>query len=391
MSVYIANKILKKQPIEKQTPARLRNIIGMIASGVGILANAFIGLSKLIIGLIFDSISVASDGLNNISDTASSTVSLVSFKIADKPADKKHPFGHARVEYLSAMIISFIIIAIGIELIRTSISKIIENSVSTFSYITIGVLSFSILIKILLFAYNYSMYKKIKSDTLKGVAIDCINDCITSVTILACTLITKYTGFNLDGYVGIGVALLIIFQGVKLMTSTFNPLLGEKPDAKMVDEIAKQIKAYNGVLGIHDMIIHNYGPNKYFVSVHVEVDSTQDVMASHEMIDKIERELSSNTLQLLIHMDPINIGDEKVNEYKKIVACIIEKIDTRLTFHDFRMVIGPNQKNLIFDVVVPAEYKTNKDTLTNLISDKIKQIDKSCNVVINIDQNYTEC
>lgn len=391
MSIFIADKIIKKQSEEKQTPARFRNLVGVIASIVGIISNCIIGVAKLVIGLIFSSISVASDGLNNISDTASSTVSLISFKIADKPADKKHPFGHARVEYLSAMIISFIIIVLGGGLIKSSIEKIINNDSSTFSYITIGILVFSILVKIILFFYNYRMYKKINSATLKGVAIDCVSDCATSSAILISTIVSFYTGINLDGYFGILVAILIIVQGIKLMFSTFTPLLGEKADPQMVNEIAKSIQSYEGVLGLHDMIIHNYGPNKYFVSVHVEVDCKVNIMQSHELIDKIERELTTDTTQILIHMDPINKDDEESNKYKSLISSLAKQIDNAITIHDFRMVCGPNVKNLIFDIVLPIDFKQSDEKTIETLKEMLKEKDNSCNLVINVDRNYTEC
>mgnify|MGYP001041591944 CR=1 FL=1 len=391
MSVIIAKQIIKKQPIEKQTEAKFRNLIGVIASIVGIIANCFIGVAKLVVGLIFSSISVASDGLNNISDTASSAVSLISFKIADKPADKKHPFGHARAEYLAAMIISFIIIMLGIELVKSSIEKIIENTASTFSFITIGILIFSIAVKIILFAYNFAMFKKIKSSTLKGVAIDCINDCLVSSVILISTLISHYLKVNLDGYFGIIVALIIIIQGIKLMISTFNPLLGEKADKQMVIDIAKAIQNYDGVLGLHDMIVHNYGPNRYFVSVHVEVDCKQDMLKSHELIDTIERELTTETTQLLIHMDPINKDDEESNKYKQMIASTAKQIDEKITIHDFRMVKGVNNNNLIFDIVLPMEFKLSDADIIEKLKDLVKEQDTTCNLVINVDRNYTEC
>ena len=390
MSVIIAKQIIKKQPIEKQTEAKFRNLIGVIASIVGIIANCFIGVAKLVVGLIFSSISVASDGLNNISDTASSAVSLISFKIADKPADKKHPFGHARAEYLAAMIISFIIIMLGIELVKSSIEKIIENTASTFSFITIGILIFSIAVKIILFAYNFAMFKKIKSSTLKGVAIDCINDCLVSSVILISTLISHYLKVNLDGYFGIIVALIIIIQGIKLMISTFNPLLGEKADKQMVIDIAKAIQNYDGVLGLHDMIVHNYGPNRYFVSVHVEVDCKQDMLKSHELIDTIERELTTETTQLLIHMDPINKDDEESNKYKQMIASTAKQIDEKITIHDFRMVKGVNNNNLIFDIVLPMEFKLSDADIIEKLKDLVKEQDTTCNLVINVDRNYTE-
>lgn len=391
MSVYIAKKIIKKQPEDKQTESRLRNLIGAVASFVGIIANCIVGVAKLVAGLIFHSISVASDGLNNISDTASSAVSMISFKIADKPADKKHPFGHARAEYLAAMIISFLIIMLGIELVKSSIEKIIQNTAQEFSYITIGILVFSIVVKIGLFIYNYRMFKKINSATLKGVAIDCVSDCIVSGVILISTIISHYTKVNLDGYFGIIVALLIIVQGIKLMISTFNPLLGEKADKQMVNDIANSIMSYDGILGIHDMIIHNYGPNRYFVSVHAEVDCKQDMLISHELIDKIERELTTPTTQLLIHMDPINKDDEQSNKYKAMIVELAKSINPTATIHDFRMVQGTDSNNLIFDIVLPLDCKLHDDEVKEILQNLAKEKDSTCNLVVNIDRNYVEC
>lgn len=390
MSVFIAQKIIKKQPKEKQTDARLRNLIGVVASFVGIIANCIIGLSKLIVGLLFHSISVASDGLNNISDTASSAVSMISFKIADKPADKKHPFGHARAEYLAAMIISFLIIMLGIQLVKSSVEKIIENTAQEFSYITIGILVFSIVVKIGLFVYNFKMYKKINSATLKGVAIDCVSDCVVSSVILISTIVSHFVKINLDGYFGVIVALLIIIQGVKLMISTFNPLLGEKADKAMVQDIANSIMSYQGILGIHDMIIHNYGPNRFFVSVHAEVDCNQDMLVSHELIDKIERELTTPTTQILIHMDPINKDDEEANKYRCIVAELAKSIDQSATIHDFRMVKGTDSNNLIFDIVLPMECKLSDENVKEQLQNLIREKDQTCNLVVNIDRNYVE-
>lgn len=391
MSVYIAKKILNKKSKEQQTESRLRNLIGVIASFVGIIANCIVGVAKLVVGLVFHSISVASDGLNNISDTASSAVSMISFKIADKPADKKHPFGHARAEYLAAMIISFLIIMLGIELVKSSIQKIIANTSGEFSYITIGILAFSIFVKICLFLYNFAMYKQIKSTTLKGVALDCISDCVVSSVILISTIISHYAQVNLDGYFGVAVALLIIVQGIKLMISTFNPLLGEKADKQMVHDIAKSIMSYDGILGIHDMIIHNYGPNRFFVSVHAEVDCKQDMLVSHELIDKIERELTTPTTQLLIHMDPINKDDEQANKYKAMVSELAKNIEPHATIHDFRMVQGTDSNNLIFDIVLPLEIKMSDDEVKEKLQALVKEKDTTCNLVINIDRNYVEC
>lgn len=388
MSKTIA-KLFTKDYKDYNNP-KVRNIYGMIASTIGISANILLSAAKITVGLLFSSLAVLADGLNNLTDSASSGVSLLGFKIANKPADKKHPFGHARMEYLCALIISFIICALGVELVISSIKKMTAPESFDPNNILLIVLGVSIFAKLCMALYNRRMGKLLDSITLKGVAQDSLNDVITTTVILITSLVYRYTGFNLDAYAGLAVALFILYGGIRLIIGTLNPLLGEKPDKAIVNSIVQRILKYEGVLAIHDLVIHNYGPNKYFATVHAEVDSKVDVMQSHELIDTIEREVSDDNLHLVIHMDPVTTDDTTTNELKKQVIEIIKQIDPALSMHDFRIIAGPNRTNLIFDIVIPNEAKYTPDSLKNLIQYKLHELDSRYLAVINIDENYVE-
>lgn len=388
MSKTIA-KLFTKDYKDYNNP-KVRNIYGMIASTIGISANILLSAAKITVGLLFSSLAVLADGLNNLTDSASSGVSLLGFKIANKPADKKHPFGHARMEYLCALIISFIICALGVELVISSIKKMTAPESFDPNNILLIVLGVSIFAKLCMALYNRRMGKLLDSITLKGVAQDSLNDVITTTVILITSLVYRYTGFNLDAYAGLAVALFILYGGIRLIIGTLNPLLGEKPDKEIVNSIVQRILKYEGVLAIHDLVIHNYGPNKYFATVHAEVDSKVDVMQSHELIDTIEREVSDDNLHLVIHMDPVTTDDTTTNELKKQVIEIIKQIDPALSMHDFRIIAGPNRTNLIFDIVIPNEAKYTPDSLKNLIQYKLHELDSRYLAVINIDENYVE-
>lgn len=388
MSKTIA-KLFTKDYKDYNNP-KVRNIYGMIASTIGISANILLSAAKITVGLLFSSLAVLADGLNNLTDSASSGGSLLGFKIANKPADKKHPFGHARMEYLCALIISFIICALGVELVISSIKKMTAPESFDPNNILLIVLGGSIFAKLCMALYNRRMGKLLDSITLKGVAQDSLNDVITTTVILITSLVYRYTGFNLDAYAGLAVALFILYGGIRLIIGTLNPLLGEKPDKEIVNSIVQRILKYEGVLAIHDLVIHNYGPNKYFATVHAEVDSKVDVMQSHELIDTIEREVSDDNLHLVIHMDPVTTDDTTTNELKKQVIEIIKQIDPALSMHDFRIIAGPNRTNLIFDIVIPNEAKYTPDSLKNLIQYKLHELDSRYLAVINIDENYVE-
>ena len=364
-----------------------RERYGKMASIVGILANIVLALSKIIVGAVFGVLSILADGLNNLTDCGSSVMSLVSFKLANKPADKEHPFGHQRIEYVFSMVVAFLILMIAFELLKESITKIISPSAITFSFLIVGVLVVSILVKFGLYFYNSKVAKKINSQILKATAIDCLSDCISTATVLVALGVGKITGFNLDGYAGLFVACFVAYAGVGIFRETMSHLVGKAPDKAMVDSIKTRILSYKEVFGIHDLSVYCYGPNKYFASVHIELDASIDVIESHEIVDRIEQDFFENTnIVLTGHLDPIVVNDEKVNELRIKVANLVTDIDCNFSIHDFRMVEGPNNTNLIFDVAVPYECTLCDSEIKDLLDAKIKTLNGNYKLVVKIEK-----
>ena len=360
---------------------------GKIASIVGILANIVLALSKIIVGALFGVISILADGLNNLTDCGSSIMSLISFKLANKPADREHPFGHQRVEYVFSMAVAFLILMIAFELLKESISTIISPSTVNFSFLIVGVLIFSILVKFGLYFYNTMVAKKINSELLKATAIDSLSDCISTSTVLVALGVGKLTGFNLDGYAGILVALFVGYAGFGIFKETMSHLVGKAPDKEMVDSIKERILSYKEVFGIHDLNVYCYGPNKYFASVHIELDATIDVIESHEIVDVIEQDFFENTnIVLTGHLDPIVVHDEKVNELRIKVAKLVTDIDSSFSIHDFRMVEGPNNTNLIFDIAVPYECVLCDKEIKDILDIKIQTLGNNYKLVVKIEK-----
>lgn len=387
------NKLLARlfiKDYENIEDSRVRNRYGTLSSIFGIIMNAIVSLSKIIIGAITVSISIIADGINNLSDMASSGISLVGFKISNRPADKEHPFGHARMEYISALIIAFLIIFVGIQLAISSVENIISKATPSFSIIAIVILSVSIVIKAMMAIFYLNYAKLIKSSTLKACALDSFNDCVATALVLIALIISRFTNIVLDGYVGAIVSVYIVISGIKIVIETLSPLLGEKPDPELVKTIVEKTRAYNGILGIHDLVFHNYGANKYFITFHAEVDSSVDVMISHELIDTIENELNTENIHVVIHLDPIVVNDPKINALKQMVLGIIGEISPNLNIHDFRAIIGPNRTNLIFDLLLPDHTSYDKDTITKIISEKIAEIDPSCKAIISVDYPFID-
>lgn len=367
---------------------KVRNAYGILATVVGLICNAILCVAKITVGLLFKSMAILADGLNNFTDAGSSVVSMLGFRWANKPADKEHPFGHARYEYITGLIIAFIVLFLGFELIVSSVEKITAGEKTVATILMMAVLAFSVVVKFGMFFYYRSVSRKIGSGSLKAAGADSLNDCISTTAILVCTVITYFTGTELDGYVGIAVALFIVFNGIKLIKETMSPLLGEKPSPSLVKKISEEICAYDGVKGIHDLIVHNYGPNRYFASVHVEVDAKTDVLGSHELVDTIEREFLDKGINLVIHMDPVIVDDERVNALKKIAVEALKSIDESLTLHDFRVVWGENRKNLIFDVVAPYGFRLDDKELVAMLDEKIKETDPAAYPVISVDKDF---
>lgn len=370
----------------------VRNAYGVLAGFFGIVTNLIICVVKIVIGILSGSLSILADGINNLSDAGASIVTFVGFKIASKPADEDHPFGHQRMEYLSGLFVSILILMIGGTLLIDSIKQLINPDPMKISVITIVILSASILVKLMQMLFYRSLGKDINSTTLIATGIDSLNDCISTFAVIVGLIIFHFTGFaRIDGIIGIFVAGFIIVAGIKLLKETMDPLLGVMPEKAEIDRIAHKIKGYDGVLGIHDLIIHNYGPSKTFVSVHVEVDKDIDIMLSHDMIDNIEMDFKKqDNINLIIHMDPVDLHDEETNTLKKLVEEILKEYDERLTFHDFRIVKGVTHTNIVFDVVMPIKYEMTPSELRNDLIKIIKAENNFLNPIITIDHFYDQ-
>jgi cation diffusion facilitator family transporter len=369
--------------------ASVREAYGKLSGAAGIVTNLLLFIIKIIVGTIFKSISITADAVNNLSDSGASIVTLVSFKISGKPADARHPYGHARMEYISGLIVSIIVMFLGLELIRDSIDKIIYPEASRFSWIAAAVLIVSILIKLWQCMFYRKLGRMIGSDAILASSADSRGDILATSGVLAAAVISYLTGFDLDGYIGTAVALFIIISGVKLIYDTVSPLLGTAPSNEMVDSIYKKILSYDGIAGLHDLTVHNYGVSRYFASVHCEVPADQDIMVSHDIIDNIERDfLKDMGIHLVIHLDPIITDNERINGLKQSVSSLIREISPGIDIHDFRVVDGVTHSNLIFDVVVPFGFKYSDDELIDIISDKIQGMDGNFRAVITVDHNY---
>ncbi|QSX05948.1 cation transporter [Sedimentibacter sp. zth1] len=369
--------------------ANVRERYGRFSSILGIICNVLLCTSKIIVGFLFNNISITADGINNLSDASSSVITLVGFKLSNKPADKDHPFGHARIEYISGLIVTFIILFLGIELIKTSFDKILHPEESSFSVILLIILVLSIIIKLFLCYVNNNLGNKINSTTIKATAKDSLNDVLSTSAVLISVIITKLTGLKIDGYVGMLVAVIIIFSGIDILRDILNPLLGEPPDRELIDNIVDKILCYEGVLNLHDLVVHSYGPNKYFATVHVEVSASEDILISHDMIDNIERDIHKDLdINLVIHLDPIVTNDKETNKLKEIVNNIVSNLGCNYSMHDFRLVKGHTHTNVLFDIVIPNECDKTPDELTCSISQEIKKININYYPVITIDKNY---
>jgi len=367
-----------------------RELYGRLAGAVGIICNLLLSVMKLIIGSVSNSVSITADATNNIADAGSSIVTLVGFRLSGKPADKDHPYGHARIEYISSLIISFLILLIGCSIFKESITKIFNPEESLFNVATVIVLVASILVKLWLSIFNKFLGKQINSKALEATAIDSRNDVITTAAVLLASTISHFTGFNLDGYMGVIVSIFILISGINLVKETLDPLLGQPPTKEMFETIEKKILAYDNVLGVHDLMVHSYGPNTYFASAHIEMDAKIDVLVCHDIMDQIERDFKSDlNIHLVVHLDPTILDSPEINELKEMVNDIICEIDRDLTFHDFRVVIGEENKNVLFDVVVPPEYKYSDEELEKIITDKITEMSNGkIFTVLVVDHSY---
>ena len=371
----------------------VRSAYGTLGSVVGIACNLILCILKISIGFFTGSISISADGFNNLTDMGSSVVTMLGFKLANKPADRSHPFGHGRMEYMSAFVVAIIILLVGIELMETSIKALLNNTSSPeYSIWAIIILVVSILIKLWMFCFNRKIGKKIASEALCATAQDSLNDTISTAVILICVILSSIITipFNLDAILGIIVALFILYSGYSSAKNTLDQILGTPPEKELIDQLEHTILSFEEFTGIHDLIVHNYGPGRQFASVHVEVPHDIDIVKCHEQIDLCEKLLFEElNISVVIHMDPIDTNDETVAEIRKKMAEAITVIDPSLTLHDFRMTpVCENQTNLIFDVVVPAELKLASSELISKINGLAKLINPTFTCVITIDCNY---
>lgn len=365
---------------------------GRIAGIVGIICNVFLCILKFIVGTISNSVSITADATNNLTDAGSSIITLVGFRLSEKPADEDHPYGHARYEYITALVISFLILYIGFETLRNSFDKILHPQETVFSWVTVAILVVSVFVKLWLSGFNKKLGKIIHSTALDATAADSRNDCISTAAVLVAMIISKFIGFNLDGYMGVCVAVLILISGISLVKETLGPLLGQPPSKELYEKIENKILSYDDVLGVHDLMVHSYGPNSFFASAHIEMDANINVLVCHDLMDKIERDFKSEyNIHLVVHLDPTVLDCEQTNEFKEVVKNILNEIDPKLTFHDFRVVIGEKANNVLFDVVIPPSYKYSEKELTDIIKNRVNEAGNgNLYAVVVVDRSYGE-
>jgi len=367
----------------------IRRKYGLFSGVLGITLNFVLFCIKIAAGVIASSLGIIADAINNLSDAGSSLITLIGFKLSGKPADHEHPFGHGRFEYISAMLVSVAIILMGFETGKSSLEKIIYPKDIYVSKLTVTILVLSIIIKAFMYFLNKIVGKKISSTPIMATAKDSLSDCIATGIILICVLISHYTEINIDGYAGLMVSIFILYTGVVTMRDSISPLLGHPPDKKLVEDIEKTIMSHDIVAGIHDMIIHNYGPTRFMMSVHVEVESSNDIFTIHDTIDIIEREIHQKYgCETVIHMDPIETDNEIIQTAKNQIYEILNRIDKNLSMHDFRMMSGKTHTNLIFDVVVPYNFKMDSKELISTIQNEVFKVNKSFYVIITIDKKF---
>ncbi len=361
--------------------------VGKISGVIGIALNTLLFAGKLAVGIIMRSVSVIADAINNLSDASSNAITFIGFKMAARPADKEHPYGHGRYEYLAALFIAVIILVIGIELLKTSIEKIISPVATQFKWITVGILCAAIVVKLWMCIFNYRLGRKINSTALLAASADSRNDVITTSVILASAIITHYTGVELDGYMGAAVALFILYSGIMMVKDTIDPLLGRAPDKEFTESIRERILSYEGVTGTHDLMVHDYGIGRMFASVHVEMPAEIGIIQCHEIIDRIERDfLESDGLHLVVHLDPVDAADADGKLRERIEDCA-KNIDKRLTVHDLNVSREGCKLRLIFDCVAPEDLDAD-ETKYKLIK-AVKEEIGDCDCEINIDTDYT--
>ncbi len=387
--VKLLSRLFIKDRDNTADPA-VRRAYGVLCGVLGIFLNALLFAGKFTAGTIAKSVSVTADAFNNLSDAGSSIVTLLGFKLAGQKPDPDHPFGHGRMEYVSGLIVAMVIVVMGFELLISSVEKIITPQMPEFSWLSVGILVASIVVKAYMAFYNCSTGKRIDSVAMKATAMDSLTDCIATFAAMASLIVARLFDVNIDGWCGAVVSLFILYSGVNAAKDTISPLLGNPPEAEFVHEIESAVCAHEGILGIHDLIVHDYGPGRRMLSLHAEVSSSGDLLQMHDMIDNIERELRQRfNCDAVIHMDPIACDDELTELLRRRMTEIVTEIDPVIRLHDFRVVAGPTHTNLIFDVMVPFGFRLSDGELCDIIKDKAAEMgDGSYFAVITVDKAY---
>ncbi|HWQ96863.1 MAG TPA: cation diffusion facilitator family transporter [Clostridia bacterium] len=385
MITFLSRLLIKDNKNFSSPAVRLR--YGMLCGAVGICFNILLFTGKLIAGSLTGSIGITADAFNNLSDAGSASIALIGFRLSDAKADKEHPFGHGRFEYIAGLIVSLVILLMGFELGKSSIEKILHPEAITFSFLALGVLVVSILTKLYMFFYNRSIGKKIDSATMRATAMDSFSDVAATSVVLLSMLIGKWTGWMIDGYAGLAVALFIVYTGIRAAKETVSPLLGQPPTKEFVEEIERIVLNHEGVIGVHDLVVHDYGPGRRMISLHAEVPADGDMIQLHDAVDNLEKLLRKECgCEAVIHMDPVETENQETNRLRAETEAILRELDERLTLHDFRVVTGPTHTNLVFDVVVPFGFAMADDVVRKEVSDRIHALEGNCFAVIDVDK-----
>ena len=388
MTEFLVNKFIKDSTNIESTEVRTR--YGMLASVVGIFCNVLLFSVKLTIGLILSSLAVTADAFNNLSDAASSIISFIGVKMAGKPADAEHPFGHGRIEYIAALIVSFLVIEVGFTFFKSSISKIMHPEEITFDPVPFIILILSILVKLWMAFFNNKLGKRIDSKVMLATAADSLGDVITTSATVLSIIICHFTSINVDAIAGLIVSAIVIWSGISIAKDTLEPLIGERVPAELYQKITDIVESYDGIVGTHDLIVHNYGPNRSMATIHAEVPNDINIDVSHEIIDKIERDVKKDlNILLVIHMDPVEMRDEEVLSLREKTSRIVHALDPKLNFHDFRVLKENEQRNLIFDLVIPDSYseKDANRVMHQLVS-LLHEMDENVECIITLDRSF---
>ncbi len=388
MITFLARVFIKDY--KNTSSPQTRQSYGILCSAAGIGLNLLLFAGKFLAGILSNSIAITADAFNNLSDAGSSIVTMAGFKLAGQKPDSDHPFGHGRIEYISGLIVSFLILLMAFELLKSSVSKILHPQPLTFSPIVVVILVLSIAVKCYMAYYNRNIGRKIDSAAMRATATDSFSDTLATFAVLVATLISHYKGINIDGYCGILVGLFICYAGINAAKDTIGPLLGQAPAPEFVSEIEKIVMSYDGIIGIHDLIVHNYGPGRVLISLHAEIPAESDILTMHDMIDLIEHELRDHlSCHAVIHMDPVRVNDPETDRLKELVTGYLGEISPQLSLHDFRIVTGPTHTNIIFDVAVPYSFKMTDKEIVERLSSQIQQENSNYYAVIEVDKTYT--